>query len=288
MCRFRKEASAILLFCALGCGLTQPAASMPLHELAGTYEGCRGERIVLDPSGTIQWQSIHFPGGTDMAKDVRGSGTIEADGDWLRLTLDPGSLKTTYDEPVAAGDYQLALARRFYPVRIHGRTFMLDENDLVGLVNAGNRFFPPVAENTACFTQQPIAAGSAGSSPNVMPVETLLPTEYRQLLQARPLAGKVMQVGPVSKREVNVAGWMRPADMREESSASITVDLGTSSGVFRGMRLFLGSPVENEIIVEAVEADRSYGTARWVSAGRPSAGMPISSAAVIKTGTVPP
>jgi hypothetical protein len=145
------------------------------------------------------------------------------------------------------------------------------------LVNAANRFHPRLQENTDCYLHRQADPTLPRSGPLLLPVEQLLPPEYQARLLPRPLAGEVEAVTGVTKQVVNVAGWMRPPEYKTQYTGRVRLNLGSRSGVFAGMRLYIGQPMVNEFVVDLVDADHSEGVTKWISSP-PLAGMPVSSA----------
>ncbi len=272
-------ALALLAACLLP-SMVVPAQSGKAPDLVGRFEGCSGVTMAIGKDARVAWHADLIADGGDVATPLSATGNMHRDQDWIVVTLDPRSFAIN-GSPGAKRDFPIPASSRFHPMAYDGRTYLLDHASLIDLVNSRNWSYPPAPTNVSCQLRLRVASDgdrSLSAAQIILPAEALLPPAYRKLLLAKPLSGKIVEVGPVSSTEINVGGWMRPAVMKTQHSAKLTIGLGSADGVFAGMHLYGLAPAKPTLFVESVSPNTCVATMHWMENGAPSAGMPVSSA----------
>jgi hypothetical protein len=249
-------------------------------DLIGRFESCSpGPKMEIGKNAQVRWSTSHFSMGGDVGIPVTATGSIQRDGKWFLLKLDPDSFMTNGKKGVSS-DSSPATSQRLYPVAAGGQTFLLDHQSFVGIVNHANQFYPPDPIDAKCYLHR-TKGSDAPMDPLILPAEALLPPEYRKLLLQAPLHGEVLKVGSLSSAEINTGGWMRPPAIKTQYSAKLTINLGSADGVFVGMRLYV-APRWFHAGVESVSRNQSVATIHWIgdALSAEMSGMSVSSAAL--------
>lgn len=272
----RRLACFAVLFClhasaSFSTGAVDPAPRS-WAQLSGDYrDGQQSVRLHAD--GRFDWQATYVPAGTDAGVAVSATGQARLDAGALFLVVDERSLATAHGGPVPAGAKAL-LPARLHPVQVSGRVLLLDENAINDVANRVNAFGRSPVDASPYLHRVPRGAADAG--PLEVRPEVLLPRAFAHRLLAAPLQGKVLAIEAVAEQQVNVAGWMQPAVWRTQHSARLVIDLGTSRGVFEGMRLYVGS-ARQVAVVQRARADQCQAQIVWID-GAPQVGSTVSSA----------
>lgn len=246
-----------------------------LGALVGEYRDT-SRQLTIRADGSLAWDLTHLPAGTDATMQVKASGRLRIDADAVSLLVDEGSVKIAGGAPAPA-DAARHLPTRVYPVSLQGVVFLLTENDANGIANMVNGG-PHSPIDALAFYLHSVRAGATRQQNMTVDPEVLMPKAFAKRLLAAPLRGKVLRIGDVTKKQVDIAGWMRPPEMRTQHAARLSIDLGAAHGVFQGMCLYTGSvpwPVE----VLRVLQDRCEAHIHWIDRAPPQVGDPVFSAA---------
>lgn len=266
-------ARLLVLALLLATGSATAAGSGRLRDWAGEYQGSPALSLMsLGTDGRFVLRQTCFDGG-DVARQSESLGIAKLEGQSLLLSFDgeaPPNLRDCHrrDEQPNRSTLRLTVAT------VSGSRFLLDEWMLKQIVNDLNASTPTAVETWGVLRK--VAKPKVPRQPDPVPALALLPAAYKKLLLAGPIAGKVIHVGNATSREINVGGWMREQKMAIQYTATATIDLGKSQGVFPGMRLYIDR--RGDVLVERVSADRCEVTMRWVEeALRPKVGAAVSS-----------
>lgn len=238
---------------------------------AGDYAGelslgtaSLGGRLQLAADGRLAMAG-DCPAGGDIVTpwSARGRAVAEDSG-WLRLRLDD---KT--------GSCALPKSVRVHPVAYQGRRFLFAERDLDSLVNDLNAYG---IVNADLFLHGGPARDPArdGHFIRIGP-DIRLPAPYAARILQAPVRGRIVRVGPVQTRQARTCRWMGPCQQIDEHTARLTIDLGTSDGVFPGMVLYPASGAARRLIVEQVLPHSAEASATWTGAPDLESGAAVSS-----------
>jgi hypothetical protein len=230
-----------------------------LEALSGEY-GNGVQKVRLHADGRFTWEGTHLLAGGDAGIAVTASGWARFDANVLSLDIDKRSLVTVHGGPAPAGAEGM-LPSRLHPARTPEVVVLLDEaaiNQIANHVNAFGR----MRVDVAAYLHRVLSGGPAGGGPLHADPDVLLPKAFAHRLLAAPLQGKVLAIDDITRKEVDMGGWMRPPAWRTQYSARMVIDLGASRGVFEGMRLYVGS-VRQGVVVQRVLPDRCHARIAW-------------------------
>lgn len=243
-----------------------------LGELSGEYRDGR-QSVRLRPDGRFTWEATYLPAGTDAGVNVTASGTARLNADGLSVAVDERSLAAAHGGPVPTAAKAL-LPIQLYPVKVANLAVLLDENAINDVANRVNAFGESQVDVAPYLHRMPPGAKEEG--PLYVKPTLLIPKAFAHRLLAAPLNGKVVKIEDIAEKQINVAGWMQPPVWRTQYSARLVIDLGSSSGVFQGMRLYVGS-MRQAALVQRVLADQCEAQMVWLDAA-PSVGSSATSA----------
>jgi hypothetical protein len=264
-------AHSLVLALLLATGSAIAALSGRLRDWAGEYQG--GAALSLGRDGRIVLRQTCFDGAGDVTRQSESIGMARLEGQSLFLSFDGQAPPDLRNCPRRDGQPNRSTLR-LTVANVSGSRFLLDEWMLKQIVNDLNASTPTPVETWGVLRK--VAKPQMLRQSEPVPALALLPAVYKKLLLASPLAGKVIHVSTATSREINVGGWMREPKMAIQNTATVTIDLGESQGVFPGMRLYIDR--RGVVLVERVLADRCEVTMRWLEeALRPNVGAAVSS-----------
>jgi hypothetical protein len=255
----------------LATGGATAAGAGRLRDWAGEYQGAAA--LSVDTDGRFVLRQTCFDGYGDVTRQSESIGKARLDGDSLFLHFDGDAVRDLRDCP-RRDEPPHRSALKLTTAMVSGSRFLLDEWMLKQIINDINASTPMPVETWGVLRKA--AKTTVLRKPDAVPALALLPAAYKKLLLASPIAGKVIDVGNATRKEVNVGGWMREPKMALQYTATVTIDLGESHGVFAGMRLYVDG--RHIVSVDRVSADQCEVTVRWITEVlEPKVGAVVSS-----------
>jgi hypothetical protein len=242
------------------------------HQLAGEYSD-GGQKVTLHADGRLVWESLHVPVGTDAGTAVTATSKARLSADSMSLVVDGWSFASARGGTVPAQAKAL-LPSKLYLAKTLNLIFLLDEksiNDIANQVNAFGR-----SPMDASLYLHRVQSGTEAIGSLQIEPEALVPRNFSHRILSAPLQGKILTIEDVTGKQVNVAGWMQPPVWRTQYSAQLAIDLGSSRGVFQGMRLYVGSARQG-VLVQRVQSDTCQARIVWIDVA-PQVGDGVSSA----------
>ncbi len=276
------------------------AGEQGLAEWAGIYRYLTSDTYYIHADGTFEWEGSVFFARSDVGLGIHGAG---------KAIYDDGKIILRFDTLGGNGasspnrKYRINQPYTFTAIATGKWHLLLDDETLLRYVNSANRSGryategydllhridgldgkrdPATGKALSLFELQAYMPPSESFSHDpavrrtqMVQLRHYLPPQYASRLLAQPINGKVIQIGPVTEHKVNISEPMHPAEWRMQSSAQITIDLGTQHGVFAGMWLYVGD-LHRMVTVEQVEAESCAASIEWIGNG-PDIGTQVSS-----------
>jgi hypothetical protein len=261
-------------------GLLGPAFSadvketLPLGQLSGTY-GNGIDTFTFQADGRFTWVSVSPSTGSDPQVGVKAAGRASSDAKSIFLVLDKDSFTTLDGGPVPFETKGMDFLLKLHPVEASNQLFLLREDEINSIVNLVNRSSRRQPVDASPYLRRLAPGGMADRTLKVAPAG-LVPAAFAGRILKAPLQGKLLTIGKVVEKQVNTGERAGPAGRRTQYAAPVTIDLGSSQGVFRDMRLYVGS-ARYEVEVSSVQADTCKAVIVWFETA-PQVGDRVSSA----------